>query len=167
MNDFTELEKELKRLRPLSPSAGLAAGVEQALNAPAAASPNEETVVVRPARFEINWLPVGLGLAAAAAFLFLARVETPETSSPQAPMLTQRSVPQEAATSGFQPTGMTEVVYHQRDEGLRYPQGADQPVRRTRLQKQETVQWHNAETGASLRVSYPAEEVRLIPVSGQ
>jgi hypothetical protein len=29
------------------------------------------------------------------------------------------------------------------------------------------LQWNNPQTGASLRVSYPSEEVTLIPVSGQ
>jgi hypothetical protein len=29
------------------------------------------------------------------------------------------------------------------------------------------VQWKNPQTGASLRVSYPKEEVTLIPISGQ
>jgi len=29
------------------------------------------------------------------------------------------------------------------------------------------VQWKNPQTGASLRVSYPTEEVTLVPISGQ
>jgi hypothetical protein len=40
-------------------------------------------------------------------------------------------------------------------------------MRRLRYQTHETLQWRNAATGASLRVSYPIEEVVLIPISGQ
>ena len=65
------------------------------------------------------------------------------------------------------PSGLTEVVYHTRDEGLHYPDGATQPVRRMRYHTRETLRWQNPQTGASLRVSYPSEEVVLLPVSGQ
>jgi hypothetical protein len=40
-------------------------------------------------------------------------------------------------------------------------------MRRVRYQTHETLQWRNAATGASLRVSYPSEQVELIPVPGQ
>jgi hypothetical protein len=40
-------------------------------------------------------------------------------------------------------------------------------VRRIRYQTQQTWRWHNPRTGASLRVSYPSEEIVLLPVSGQ
>jgi len=67
----------------------------------------------------------------------------------------------------FIPTGATQVVYNTRDEGLQFAQGSDQPLRRLRYQTHQTCQWRNPTTGASLRVSYPSEEVVLIPVSGQ
>ena len=51
--------------------------------------------------------------------------------------------------------------------GLHFTDGADQPMRRLRTHKRETVQWKNPQTGASLRVSYPTEEVTLVPISGQ
>jgi hypothetical protein len=70
-------------------------------------------------------------------------------------------------SDAFVPAGLTQVVYNTRDEGLHFPEGADQPVRRVRTQKRETLQWRNPGTGTSLRVSYPSEEVTLIPVSGQ
>jgi hypothetical protein len=65
------------------------------------------------------------------------------------------------------PAGITQLVYNTRDEGLHFEEGADQPVRRVRSHKQQTLQWNNPQTGASLSVSYPSEEVTLIPVSGQ
>ncbi len=67
----------------------------------------------------------------------------------------------------FIPAALTQVVYDRKDEGLHYTEGQDEPMRRVRSRKRETVQWKNPQTGASLRVSYPTEEVTLIPVVGQ
>jgi hypothetical protein len=50
---------------------------------------------------------------------------------------------------------------------LHFADGSERPVRRVRYRTQQTWRWRNPETGASLRVSYPSEEVVLIPVSGQ
>src|SRR5438876_477826 len=61
----------------------------------------------------------------------------------------------------------TQVVYNTRDEGLQFTNASPQPVRRLRYHSRQTWQWRNPTTGASLRVSYPSEEVVLIPVSGQ
>jgi len=111
---------------------------------------------------------VGLGLAAAATFLLLARIDnapakkqsTLATASPAHAQMPR-------VTGSMIPAGLTEVVYHTRDEGLLYPRGSTQPMRRVRSQRRETLQWRNPETGASLRVSYPSEEVTLTPISGQ
>jgi hypothetical protein len=65
------------------------------------------------------------------------------------------------------PDGLTRVVYNTRDEGLLFPTEAKQPVRRVRSRTRETLKWRDPGTGASLRVTYPTEEVDLIPVSGQ
>ena len=71
MNDFSELERELKKLRPVQPSAELTSRVGSAL-----ANFGEGTAkVIRPEQFRINWLGLGLGLAAAATFLIFARVD--------------------------------------------------------------------------------------------
>jgi hypothetical protein len=72
-----------------------------------------------------------------------------------------------AESAGLMPEGVTRVVYNTRDEGLLFPAEADQPVRRVRSRSRETLKWRDPGTGASLRVTYPTEEVELIPVSGQ
>ena len=41
------------------------------------------------------------------------------------------------------------------------------PMRRLRTSSREILQWQDARSGAQLKVSYPAEEIVLIPVSGQ
>ena len=114
-----------------------------------------------------NWLPIGLGLAAAAGFLLLARLKVEQPAGKAQTLATASPASQAIARGNFLPAGVTQVVYDTRDEGLHFEPGAERPVRQLRASKRETLQWHNPETGASLRVSYPSEEITLIPVSGQ
>jgi hypothetical protein len=169
MSDFTELEAELKKLRPRGASPELTARIENAL---AEVSGRTATAGVLPKRrnFRVNWFGLGLGLAAAAGFLLLARVNVergPGKRQSVVAMTPAPFAPPIQANDAFVPAGLTQVVYNTRDEGLHFPEGADQPVRRVRSQKRETLQWRNPGTGTSLRVSYPSEEITLIPVSGQ
>jgi hypothetical protein len=180
MNDFSELENELKKLRPAQPSAELVARIDSALagnplplshrerQVRVTHSTSEDTAkVIHPARFKVSWLSLGIGLAAAAVFLIFARVGM-DRPSKRTPIAKNTPVPRSTiATAQFIPAGATQVVYNTRDEGLHFPTGYDEPMRRVRYSKRETLQWRNPNTGASLRVSYPSEEVVLIPVSGQ
>jgi hypothetical protein len=168
MNDFSELENELKKLRPSQPSSGLFGRIEQAI-----VDLSDEGIatgkVIRPSRFKVSWIALGSGLAAAAVFLIFARIDTDQSrrtnrvaQNTPAPAAKSTTVP-----TGYIPDGATHVVYHTQDEGLHYRAWSEAPVRRVRTQKRETLQWRNAQTGASLQVSYPTEEVVLTPVSGQ
>jgi hypothetical protein len=165
MSDFSDLEGELKKLRPVKPSAGLVDRIEQAL-ADRTESPSN---IVTPKRFSVNWLGLGLGLAAAAAFVILARIDfRPNTTTqPQiasaTPALRQNAI----SAPNFVPAGLTRVVYRTQDEGLVFTPGQERPSRRVRTAERETLQWRDLQSGASLRVSYPTEEVTLTPVSGQ
>lgn len=169
MNDFSELEDELKKLRPVQPSQDLAARIESAM-AEAEGSTPTAAILPRPRRWQLNWLSLGAGLAAAAVFLIFARIGGDHPSK-QSPKVAQNTpVPQTGSTinsAEFIPAGATHVLYSTRDEGLHFRNGSAEPVRRMRYQKRETLQWNNPKTGASLRVSYPSEEVVLTPVSGQ
>ena len=167
MNDFSDLEAELKQLRPAAPSAELTRRIEQAL-AQTASTPTAGILPRRKVR--VNWWALGAGLAAATAFLVLARVPVSETPKKQQTFAAVSPAPAQQRTqaaAGLVPDGLTRVVYHTRDEGLLFPAQADEPVRRRRSRSRETLKWHDPQTGASLRVSYPTEEVELIPVSGQ
>ena len=169
MNDFSELESELKRLRPAPPSPDLFLRVERAL---ADVTKENESAdnVVRPDRFRVNWVSLGLGLAAAAVLLIVVRIEInrPAKQIPAVASLTPAARAKPGAINNqLVPAGFTQVVYNTRDEGLHFADGSDQPMRRVRYQTHETLQWRNAATGASLRVSYPSEQVELIPVPGQ
>jgi hypothetical protein len=173
MNDFSQIEKELRKLRPARPSPLLFERVEQAIaNGRAAASH-----AIKPEWLRYNWLSLGFGLAAAAVLVLFAAVkmerqqesgkEIAETSrEPEAAPLLNRTQ-ESTSTDKFVPAGATRLVYNTRDEGLQFASSSGQPLRRMRYHTRETWQWRNPTTGASLRVSYPSEEVVLIPVSGQ
>ena len=172
MNDFSQIEKELRKLRPARPSPILFERIEEAMiDCRAGASPARQ-----PERLRYNWLSLGFGLAAAAVLVLFAAVkmerqesgkEIAQTSrEPEAAPLLNRAQ-KSTSTDKFVPAGATRLVYNTRDEGLQFAGSSGQPLRRMRYQTHETWQWRNPTTGASLRVSYPSEEVVLIPVSGQ
>ena len=179
MNDFSELEKELRKLRPAQPSPVLFERVGEALKNSRAGTKERRSLVRRWGGLETAhpWWSLGFGLAAAAVLILFAAVamerrhehqQTVAQSSPApetrpVPLRTERSI----SPSGFVPAGGTNLVYNARDEGLHFADGSERPVRRVRYHTQQTWRWRNPETGASLRVSYPSEEIVLIPVSGQ
>ena len=181
MNDFSELENDLKALRPAQTSPVLFERIEEAMaDYRAGGAPARQ-----PERSPYRWLSFGFAATAGAAavLLLLARINTEQTrnedkkiaqGSPSSetrsvlPALPgRRSFDGSMSSNKFVPSGAAQVVYNERDEGLQFADGSTQPLRRLRYQKQQTWQWRNPSTGASLRVSYPSEEVVLIPVSGQ
>ena len=202
MNDLSELESDLRALRPARPSPVLFERIEEAMAEEGKASvasgarwswrrftewSRRHEGQVGRAKEDRTPMPFrfGIGLAAAVAVvvLLLARINTDQTqtegkevaqvapASETRPVLPAfsggRGVDGSMSSNKFVPAGATQVVYNTRDEGLHFADGSQQPVRRLRYQTQETCQWRNPTTGASLRVSYPSEEVVLIPVSGQ
>lgn len=178
MNDFSQIEKELRKLRPARPSPILFERVEQAM------TNGRASMSDAAARTGWNWrrltqtpYSLGFGLAAAAVLVLFAAVkmerqqesgkEIAQTSrEPEAAPLLNRAQ-ESASTDKFVPAGATRLVYNTRNEGLQFASSSGQPLRRMRYQTHETWQWRNPTTGASLRVSYPSEEVVLIPVLGQ
>jgi hypothetical protein len=177
MNDFSELENELRKLRPTQPSPVLCERVREALKDGRASVSDAKWKRWRFTETPYNWWSLGFGLAAAAVLILFAAVtmerrhehqQTVAQSSPapetrSALLGTERSIP----PSRFVPAGGTNLVYNTRDEGLHFGNGSERPVRRVRYNTRQTWRWRNPETGASLRVSYPSEEIVLIPVSGQ
>jgi hypothetical protein len=178
MNDYSELENQVKKLRPMAASEDLATRIERTL-AEAEDCRASVSDAARRGRFlRWNWrftetpykFSIGLGVAAAALLLILAHVKLDRPNTAAARIASAPSVsdvPPANRSSAFVPEGLTRVVYNTRDEGLHFQSGTEEPVRRWRSSARETLQWRNATTGASLRVSYPSEEVSLIPVSGQ
>lgn len=171
-DDFTEIENELKNLRPAQPSPALRERIAEQLDCGPSVSDGGSRKIVTWRRFTetpYNWL--GVGLAAAAVLILFVRINVDRRENRDKPVAQTSPAPATASSISrgqFVPAGMTQVVYRTRNEGLRFPNGyAQQPLRRLRYQTHETMQWRNPTTGASLRVSYPSEKVVLIPVSGQ
>ena len=182
MNDFPELENDLRALRPARPSPVLFERIEEAMvencRASAAADAGWSW-----RRFTETPYRIGFALAAAAVLLLfaaisverqrqedkeIAQVAPASETRPVLPAFSGgSSVDGSMSSNKFVPAGATQVVYNTRNEGLQFADGSRQPLRRLRYQTQQTWQWRNPSTGASLRVSYPSEEVVLIPVSGQ
>ncbi len=169
MNEFDDIEKELRTLRPARVSDRLMEAVTKELESLPTDAGSAEDKIIKPVWFRFGGLSLGAALAAAAAIFILARVDTTTV----APRETKTAAASPSAGSVtpvpmlFIPDGATRVVYHTQDEGLVFPRNATAPVRRVRSRTQETLQWRNPKTGESIRVTYPGEEVRLIPVSGQ
>jgi len=178
MNDFSELENELRKLRPAQPSPVLFERVGEALeDSTAFGVADARSSWWRLKETTNNWWSLGFGLAAAAVLILFAAVSmehrreqqqaiaqsSPEPATRPVPLGTEPST----SRSKFVPAGGTNIVYNARDEGLHFADGSERPVRRVRYHTQQTWRWRNPETGASLRVSYPSEEIVLIPVSGQ
>jgi hypothetical protein len=178
MNDSSDIESKLRKLRPVQPSADLVSRIEQALgedrlthlrSATAKQAPTAG-VLPREPRFHFNWLSLGLGLAAAAALVLFARIQLDRPAKKSPTLAAVTPSPEFStvdSTAQFVPAGLTQVVYHTRDEGLHFPNNSEQPMRRVRSHSRETLRWRNPTTGASLRISYPSEEVSLVPVTGQ
>jgi len=174
MNDFSDLENELKKLRPVQPSPVLFERVEQALESCGAGALAGAT----PVRPPYNWWWLGFGLATAGIVVLFAVISferehkldtaTIAQSSPASEIRPETPGTEQSRVTGrFVPAGGTNVVYNARDEGLQFADGSERPVRRVRYHTQQIWRWRNPETGASLRVSYPSEEIVFIPVSGQ
>jgi hypothetical protein len=174
MKDFSELENELKKLRPAQPSPVLFERLELALE-DCGTGALAGTI---PVRSPYNWWWLGFGLATAGIVVLCAVISFEREHRRDTATVAQRApasemrpetpgTEQSRVSDRFVPAGGTNVVYHARDEGLHFADGSDRPVRRVRYQTQQTWRWHNPETGASLRVWYPSEEIVLIPVSGQ
>lgn len=174
MNDFSDIEQRLRKLRPVAPSEDLVDRIERELSKPD--NGRSRGRGMSDANLWSSWLrrftevpykiSLGFGLAAATALFIFARVNL---DRPKATNLAASStaLDRPSTMTGFVPADFTRVVYRTRDEGLRFPSGSTQPVRRLSSHARETFQWRNPRTGASLRVSYPSDEISLVPISGQ
>ena len=166
MTDFSALETELKKLRPAPVSDELGARLECALALP---DPTPTAgLLSRPRPRRNLWWSLGVGLTTASALILIGLNFFPEPPRTQ-PVGARETAPSVGPMiSGLQPSALTQVVYRQRDEGLVFsPNQSERLLRRVRYETRETMQWRNPQTGASLRVSYPAEQVVLTPVSFQ
>jgi hypothetical protein len=159
-DDFTDLENELKHLRPRSVPAPLVGRVAAVL----AAEPQTRRGPLAGWRAWI--LP-----AAAAALLavtvtsipFLVR-EPDATAAPATATSQQQVTTTVASSAKLQPVRATNVLYEAVNEGIVYLD-PETPARRMRLSYLDTITWEDPSSGASLQRSVPREEIYFVPVT--
>lgn len=159
--DFAELEAELAKLQPRAVPPHLGRRIASEL-APRPAG----GLFAKLGRVEWRrWRPMALGaLAGAALIVQVSRTAQPEPA-PHRPAASGSSP--RAGWAGFVPAKATRTLYAARDEGLVYPASNPVPSRRWRLAARDTLAWRNQATNAVITISYPREEVLLLPVIGQ
>lgn len=155
-DEFSDLEAELRRLRPLTPPPRLTQAITRDLSSPTAASR-----AGRSARWW--WALAPFTLAAAAAALFFGVAGAPSFAPPSAgPLVGSTGADRDV----FKPVAAAAVPLERRSESL--VTLADGTVaRQTRESYLATITWKNPRTNASLTWSVPREEVRVVPVSYQ
>lgn len=166
-----ELENELKALRPLRPASALEERIERELRPPApAARPQFAT-----ATSLTSWKWIGWRLAASAALVALVGYGVSRMTAPKPPLPAPgaelvQSLPaspgertvQPASADVYRPVRASTVLYDLQDEGTVYLDDR-QPARQARFRYVDTVTWTNPQSRASLRMSVPRDEVRVLP----
>lgn len=152
-DDYSDIENELRNLRPKAPSRKLRARMEAELGGP-------RSTLSRWRR--IHWLVIPAGFAALAFALIISVHKAPETvSAPQIPALVAGTP---APVTSFKPVSFEKLILESRTEGkLELPDGT--VVRRVRELSEDTYVWRNPKTKARLEWTVPSEEIRIVPVS--
>ena len=162
-DDFTELENELKQLRPRALPAPLIGRVAKEL----AEAPRRRGLF---AEWRTWFLPAAAAAALAVAvtsipFLVSERHGTSLPATVESPAVQASTVA--AANTGparLQPVRATNVLYDAVNEGIVYLDG-EQPARRMRLSYMDTITWENPKGGESLQWTVPREEILFVPVT--
>jgi hypothetical protein len=151
--DFTDLEAELKQLRPRGLRPEFAAG----LGRERADRPRRTTEVV--------WLWPVLGAVAAFALVavgwhLFAPVEPLRPSNPSSAFASARPEPQ----ARMVPSKAVNLLYAASDGGI--VRFADQTAaRKVRLQYIDTITWRDPSGRTSLQCTVPRDEVYFLPVA--
>jgi hypothetical protein len=176
MND-SEIEDQLRTLKPAAPSPDLAARIERQL---AATAPSSQTagVIPRPARpsvlwqwlRDLGWAGAGAAAALAAVALF-STAQKPTTPAPATANTTTVADAAPAVTAktddqAFEPTESSRELVAVNDSN-ELVETADGPVREVRYTYRERLAWAHPGTGARLEIELPREDVYLLPVSLQ
>ncbi|HUG09751.1 MAG TPA: hypothetical protein VMM36_02000 [Opitutaceae bacterium] len=161
-DDFTDLENELKQLRPRAMPAPLIGRVAKELAEPS-----------RRRGLFAEWRTWILPAAAAAAlaltvtsipFMMRERGIEAETAVVQ-PAPNPANVSAAAPTPArLHPVRATNVLYDAVNEGIVYLD-EDTPAQRMRLSYLDTITWENPKGGASLQWTVPREEIYFVPVT--
>lgn len=170
-----DLEAELKALRPRQPSEVLRARLETELERSGTFAAGRKRYTTATSLTSWKWL--GWRLGAGIAVLALAAVGVsryatrPAPAAPLPPTSASVSSAASAATpvltavpDVYRPVSAASVLYDLKDEGTVYV-GDRQPARQARFRYVDTVTWTNPRSRASLKMSVPRDEVRVLPAS--
>lgn len=164
-DDFSQLEAELKTLRPAAPSVLLSTRIDAELATTAVSEPMR--VVRHTSR---GWWLWAAAFPSAAAVTLMAVVWARRvpmgTTGARGPGTTWAAAQTAAATELYKPVAAENVLYAVSDEGL-VTLDDGTAARRERLQYVDTITWKNPRTNATVRWTMPREEVRVVPVKFQ
>jgi hypothetical protein len=149
--EFSQLEAELKRLRPAKLAPRLTARVALALGAVSA--PTRE----RASR-AWGWIALPVAAAGSALLVHLAesRLALPGVGTGAAVAVTAAERPYKPVAAENVLVSASEAELVTLDDGT--------PARRRRLRFVDTITWRDPRTNASVTWSVPREEVRVVPV---
>jgi hypothetical protein len=178
MND-SEIEDQLRLLKPAAPSAELPGRIERELAMNVASSPTAG-VITRPSKpspfwhwvRDLGWAGAGAVTALMAVALYSAADKSAAPPAGPTPMLASvtppvgPSVTAPAEEQAFEPTESSRelVAVNDSNELLDTEDG---PVREVRYTYRERLAWAHPGTGARLEIEVPREDVYLLPVSLQ
>jgi hypothetical protein len=163
MNE-SDVEKELRLLTPMKPSAQLANRIAADLNRPDARIQQPASgLLTRSKPFARPWFLVLVGVTTAVAAL-MAIVWSMKPSPEAIVGGMERSV-EVAVLSETPDRSETELIETQ-DEGVIYDD-TDEPQRQVRMVYLERHTWTNPRTGAVVEFEVPREDIVLMPVAMQ
>ena len=170
-----QFEKELQTLRPTAVSRQLEDRIAGLLTAPAPLI-HERTTWWQLLGFARPAAALGWGLlspAAVAAVTLITLRPHARSPLPSPPASRSKTAGEPAPLAdGYVAANETagaiaaNVVYGATDEGV-VPDGGDGLARRIRYRSTDHVQWRNPRTGAEWEISYPREDVLLVPVKAE
>ena len=156
-DELKQLEAELGRLRPVSPSRELVQRV------------GTELATV-PAQRRMPWLEwmmaAALPAAAVIALILTLIPRSNDVAEQPKPKSGESAVEIASQQTSLKPVAAEKVLVSADDEGL-VTLADGTPARRERLHYVDTITWKNPRTNASLTWSLPREEVRVVPIAFQ
>jgi hypothetical protein len=167
---FTDLEAELKALRPRRPAPTLRERIERELAAGAAPATGRRyaSATNLDSWKWSGWRAAGLAAAVALIAALSWTNRRPAPAPVAAPQMTASAPVRPAgpratpADSSYQAVAATNVLYDLKDEGAVLVNG-NTPARRVRYRYVDTYTWKNPRTNASLKWSVPRDEIRVLP----
>jgi hypothetical protein len=172
MNE-SELESELRKLRPAAPSRELEDGIARGLAQHREVTEPQRERHAASAEIHKPWLMLWLdrlmwsGLGATATLLILLAIQRPQDTSvahplPSPPLASSTVAPLDVST--LQPVLAAEEDLGWRDEGVRFD-AHGQPLLKLTRTTVERQAWADLQNAGVVQVERPRQEVMWVPVS--